>query len=92
MIISNGTVTKNLKLYLPAESSPSKKSLPYQKPLPVEDPEPGNEDVRTVLTIGHALQLKIETEDDAINAFINDSSSVSNSTQHISESAMSCEI
>ena len=84
-IISDGNVTKDLKLYSP------KKLSPFEKPPPSEEPKFENGDARLVLTIDQALHFKTETEDNAINAFINDPSSVSDQTQGILESVMSCE-
>lgn len=55
MFISNGQITKNLVLYPLAEPSPSLKPSVCKKPLPKEEFESENEELRLVLTIGHAL-------------------------------------
>lgn len=81
MVISNGKVTKNLVLYPPVEPSPSEKPSFRRKPLPMEGLEPKNEELRPILTIGHALQFKIERKDETINTFISDLCSVSESTR-----------
>jgi len=49
------------------------------------------EELRPILTIGSALQLKDETEDDTITTFINDPCSISDLNQKILESVLSCE-
>ena len=76
MTISDGTETKNLTLY------------PLARPiLEVEasfwmDPEE-EEGVQPLLTIGKALNFKDENEDDAINNFISEPTSVNKEVYQI---------
>eukprot|EP00253_Pinus_taeda_P014223 PITA_14223 len=70
MIISNGQNTKNLVLYPPTKPNPLAKTAGHKKSLYNKEFESENEELRPVLTIGQALQLKSETEDDAITTFI----------------------
>ena len=69
MTISNGTKIKNLTLYPPAQLS-----LEAETPLWMELEE--EEGVQPLLMIGKALTFKDETEDDAINNFIIEPTSV----------------
>lgn len=66
-------------LYPPTEPSSSIKLVGHKKPLPREESEPQDEELRPFLTIGQALQLKIEIEDDTITIFITGPCSVSDS-------------
>jgi len=50
-----------------------------------------NEELRPVLTIGQALQLKMESEDDVITSFMDDPCSVSKPNSKILESILSYE-
>ena len=50
-----------------------------------------DEEVRSVLTIEQALQLKMESEDDVITSFMNDPCSISESNQQVLESILSNE-
>ena len=65
MTISDGTEIKNLTLYPPAQPSLEAETLLWM------DPEE-EEGVQPLLTIGKALNFKDETEDNAINNFINE--------------------
>ena len=69
MTISDGTKIKNLTLYPPARSS-----LEAETPLWMELEE--EEGVQPLLTIGKALNFKDEIEDDAINNFISEPTSI----------------
>ena len=69
MTISNGTETKILTLYPPAQPI-----LEAETSLWIEPEE--EEDVQPLLTIGKALTFKNEMEDDAINNFISEPTSV----------------
>ena len=69
MTISDGTETKNLTLYPTARSI-----LEAENPLWMEPEE--EEGVQPLLKIGKALTFKDETEDDAINNFISEPTSV----------------
>ena len=69
MTISDGTKIKNLTLYPPARPS-----LEAKTPLWMEPKE--EEGVHPLLTIGKALTFKDENEDDAINNFISEPTSV----------------
>ena len=69
MTISDGTETKNLALYPLAQPI-----LEVETSLWMEPEE--EEGVQPLLTIGKALTFKDETEDDAINNFISDPTSV----------------
>ena len=60
MVISNGQSSNNLVLYPPAKPSSSVKPSVCKKPLPKEESESKNEELRPVLTIRQALQLKID--------------------------------
>ena len=75
MVISNGHNTKNLVLYPPAEPDAPKKSKSGKKVVFMVEVEE-EEEVRPVLTIGPALQLKMESEDDVITSFMNDPCSI----------------
>jgi hypothetical protein len=72
MVISNGHNIKNLVLYPPAEPNPSIKPAGNKKILSRKESETENDELRLVLTIGQALQLKIESEDDVITSFMDD--------------------
>ena len=69
MTISDGTKMKNLTLY-----PPKRPSLEAKTPLWMELEE--EEGVQPLLTIGKAWTFKDETEDDAINNFISEPTSV----------------
>lgn len=81
MVISNGHNTKNLALYPPTEPN-SPNELPGGKKFvsTVED-KVENEQVRPVLTIGQAHQLKMESKDDVITSFMDDPCSISEPNQ-----------
>jgi hypothetical protein len=91
MVISNGHNIKNLVLYPPAEPNPSIKPAGSKKILSRKESETENEELRPVLTIGQALQLKIESEDDVITSFMDDPCSISETNQQFLESILSCE-
>ena len=69
MTISDGTKTKNLTLYPPAQPS-----LEAETSLWMEPEE--EEGVQPLLTLGKALTFKGETEDDTINNLISEPTSV----------------
>ena len=69
MTISNGIETNNLTLY-----PPSRPSLEVETSFWMEPEE--EEGVQPLLMIGKALTFKDETEDDAINNFIGEPTSV----------------
>ena len=69
MTISDGTKIKNLTLYPPARLS-----LEVETPLWMELEE--EEVIQPLLMIGKALTFKDEIEDDAINNFISEPTSV----------------
>ena len=69
MTILDGTETKNLTLYPPVWPS-----IEVETPLWMEIAE--EEGVQPLLTIGKALTFKDETEDNAINIFISEPTSV----------------
>ena len=69
MTISDGTKIKDLTLY-----PPTWLSLEDETSLWMEPEE--EEGVQPLLTIGKALTFKDETEDDAINNFISEPTSV----------------
>ena len=69
MTISDGTEIKNLTFYPPAQPI-----LEAETPLWMEPEE--EEGVQPLLTIGKALTFKDETEENAINNFINEPTSV----------------
>jgi len=56
----------------------------------MDEPKPGNEDVRPILIIGEALYFKDETKDDVIISFISSPNSIYGLTWKILESVMSC--
>lgn len=91
MVISNGHNTKNLVLYPPAEPNSHIKTVGGKKALSMVEDVMEEEDVRPILTIRHALQLKMESEDDVITSFMDDPCSISESNQQILESILSCE-
>ena len=76
MTISYGTKTKNLTLYPPARPS-----LEAETSLWMELEE--EEAVQPLLTIGKAVSFKDETEDDAINNFISEPTSVNKEVYQI---------
>ena len=76
MTISDGTKTKNLTLYPLAQPS-----VEAETSLWMEAEE--EEGVQPLLTIGKALTFKDETEDDAINNFINEPTSVNKEVYQI---------
>ena len=76
MTISDGTETKNLTLYPLARPS-----LESETPLWMELEE--EEGVQPLLTIGKDLTFKDETEDDAINNFISEPTSVNKEVYQI---------
>ena len=76
MTISDCTETKNLTLY-----APSRPSLEAKNPLWMEPEE--EEGIQPLLTIGKALTFKDETEDDAINNFISEPTSVNKEVYQI---------
>ena len=69
MTISDGTEIKNLTLYPLARPS-----LEAETPLWMEPKE--EEGIQPLLTIGKDLTFKDETEDDSINNFISEPTSV----------------
>ena len=69
MTISNGTNTKILVLYPPTQPN-----LEVGTPLWMDLEQ--EEGVQPLLTMGKALTFKDETEDDTINSFINEPTSV----------------
>ena len=69
MTISNGTELKNLTL-----NPLARPSLVAETPLWMEPEE--EEGIQPLLTIRKALTFKNETEDDAINNFISETTSV----------------
>ena len=69
MTISDGIEIKNLTLYPPARPS-----LEAETTLCMEPEQ--EEGVQPLLTIGKALTLKDETEDDVINNFISEPTSI----------------
>ena len=69
MTISDGTETKNLTLYPPARSSLEAETSLWMEP----EEEDG---VQPLLTTQKALTFKDETEDNAINNFISEPTSV----------------
>ena len=69
MTISDGTEIKNLTLYPPTQPS-----LDAETPLWMDPRE--EEGVQPLLTIGKALTFKDEIEDDAINNFISEPTSI----------------
>ena len=71
MTISDGTEIQNLTLY-----PLSWPSLEAETSLWMEPEE--EEGIQPLLTIGKALTFKDETEDDAINNFISEPTSVNN--------------
>ena len=77
MVISNRPNNKNLVLYPPVEPDAPKKSVGGKKAVSMVEVE--DEEVRPVLTIGKALQLRMESEDDMITSFMNDPCSISES-------------
>ena len=79
MVISNGHNTKNLVLYTPAEPDAPKNSTGGKKVVSMIEVE--DEEVRLVLTIGQALQLKMKSEDEVITSFMNDPCFISESNQ-----------
>jgi hypothetical protein len=91
MVISNGHNIKNLVLYPPVEPNPSIKPTGNNKILSSKESETENEELRPVLTIGQALQLKIESKDDVITSFMDDPCSISKTNQQFLESILSCE-
>jgi hypothetical protein len=91
IVISNGHNIKNLVLYPPAKPNPSMKLAGSNKILSRKEPKIENEELRPVLTIGQALQLKIESEDDVITSFMDDPCSISETNQQFLESILSCE-
>ena len=74
--------TKNLTLYPPARPS-----LEAETSLWIEQEE--EEDVQPLLTIGKALTFKDETEDDAINNFISEPTSVNKKIYQILNATLS---
>ena len=69
MTISDGTETKNLTLYPPAQPSLEAKTSLW---MDLEE----EEGLQPLLMIGKALTFKDETEDDGINDFISEPTSV----------------
>ena len=69
MTISDGTKTKSLTLYPLAQPS-----LEAETPLWMELEEEDN--FQPLLMIGKSLTFKYETEDDAINSFISEPTSI----------------
>ena len=76
MTISDGIEIKNLTLYPPARPSLEAETSLYMEPEEEEGVQP-------LLTIGKALSFKDETEDDAINNFINEPTSVNKEVYQI---------
>ena len=81
MAISDGTETKNLTLY-----PPDRPSLEDENPLWMELEE--EEGIQPLLTIGNALNFKDETEDNAINNFISEHTSVNKQIYQILNSTL----
>jgi len=81
MVISNGHNIKNLVFYPLVEPNPSIKPIGGKKILSRKEPKMKNEELRPVLTIGQALQLKMESEDDVITSFMDDPCSISETNQ-----------
>ena len=80
MTILDGTKTKILTLY-----PPSRPSLETETPLWMELEEEG---FQLLLTIGQALTFKDEIEDDAINIFISEPTSVNKHVYQILNSIL----
>ena len=76
MTISDGIETKNLTLYPPARPSLEAETSFWMEPEEEEGVHP-------LLTIGKALPFKDETEDDAINKFISEPTSVNKEVYQI---------
>ena len=76
MTISDGTETKNLTLY-----PPDRPSLEAETSFWMEQEE--EERFQPLLTIGKALNFKDETEDDSINNFISEPTSVNKEVYQI---------
>ena len=81
MTISDGIETKKLTLYPLARPS-----LEVETPLWMELEE--EEGIQPLLTIGKALTFKDETEDDAINSFISEPTSVNKQIYQILNSTL----
>ena len=81
MVICNGHNTNNLVLYPPVEENSLIKPTGGRKFVSAVEAETEDEEVRPVLTIGQALQLKMESEDDVITSFMDDPCSVSKPNQ-----------
>ena len=81
MTILDGTEIKNLTLYHPTRSS-----LEAETPLWMELEE--EEGIQTLLMIGKALTFKDETEDDAINNFISEPTSINKQIYQILNSTL----
>ena len=69
MTISDGIEAKNLTLYPPAQPTIEAETSLWMEPEEEEGIHP-------LLTLGKALTFKDETEDDAINNFISEPTSV----------------
>ena len=76
MTISDGIETKNLTLYPPAWPSLEAETSFWMEPEEEEGVQP-------LLTIGKALTFKNEMEDDAINNFISEPTSVNKEVYQI---------
>ena len=81
MTISDGTETKSLTLYPLARPR-----LDAETPLRVELEE--EDSVQPLLTIGNALTFKDEIEEDAINSFISEPTSINKHVYEILNSTL----
>ena len=81
MTISDGTEMKNLTLY-----PPDRPSLESETPLWMKLEE--EEGVQPLLTVGKALTFKDDTEDDAINSFISEPTSINKQIYQILNSTL----
>lgn len=84
MLIYDGSSTKNLVNYPPAEPTRTMESPLW------DEYEPEYEDICQILTIGKDLTFKYETKDVDINTFINNPNSASHPIQQLLEGVMSC--